>query len=83
MEDPFVEQVVGENLEQFKLPSIDKMLTQEALMFDAVSLFAQAYKDLIYGYRDLKGKRLSDKYSEAQPWTHGLSMRNYLMYVSI
>ncbi|XP_016838483.1 glutamate receptor ionotropic, kainate 3 isoform X1 [Nasonia vitripennis] len=82
-EDPFVQKVVGENLEQFNLPSIDKMLTQEALMFDAVALFAQAYKDLIYGYRDLKGVVLSQKYSEPQPWKHGLSMRNYLMYNTI
>lgn len=81
-DDPFVRSFVGSKLSAFGIQSVEKLRVEEALMFDAVALFAQAYKDMSYNH-PIKGKKLSENYTEPDPWTHGLSLRNYILYVSM
>lgn len=81
-EDSFVRGFVGSKLEAFGIQSVEKLRVEEALMFDAIALFAQAYKDLTYE-NAIKGAKLSENYTEPDPWIHGLSLKNYILYVSV
>ncbi|XP_014204503.1 glutamate receptor ionotropic, kainate 3-like [Copidosoma floridanum] len=82
LDNPFVSSFVDQHLDELDIPSGDKLRTEEALMFDAIALFAQSYKELSYGY-DMSGARLSDKYDPTATWDNGLSLRNYILYNSM
>lgn len=81
-DDSFVQEFVGSHLEEFDIPQVEKLRVEEALMFDSVMLFAQAYKDLTYE-NEIIGKKLSSSYDNPEPWSYGLSLRNYILYVSV
>ena len=81
-DNPFVRTFVENRLEDFQIAQVEKLRTEDALMFDAVALFSQAYKDLNYEY-EFAGKSLPEKYNIPQSWPYGLSLRNYMLYVSI
>lgn len=69
------------HLDDFGIKSVEKLRTDEALMFDAIALFGQAYGDLSYDY-EITGSRLSYDNIE-NPWEFGLSLRNYILYVRL
>ncbi|XP_058806173.1 glutamate receptor ionotropic, kainate 3-like [Phymastichus coffea] len=79
-DDPFVSSFVGTHLYDFGIESVDKLRVEDALMFDAVALFAQGYKDLAYANPNgRRGAKLPKDYSQARPWPEGLSLRNYIL----
>ncbi|XP_058809546.1 glutamate receptor ionotropic, kainate 3-like isoform X1 [Phymastichus coffea] len=53
-------------------------------MFDAVALFAQAYKDFSYQYEHAqRGALLPRAYDQETPWKDGVSLRNYMLATEV
>ncbi|XP_058789993.1 glutamate receptor ionotropic, kainate 1-like [Phymastichus coffea] len=82
-DNPFVSSFVGTHLYDFGIESVDKLRVEDALMFDAVALFAQGYKDFIYA-KPVRGgdAKLPKHVHRSRPWVHGISLRNYMLSVS-
>ncbi|XP_011500631.1 PREDICTED: glutamate receptor ionotropic, kainate 3-like, partial [Ceratosolen solmsi marchali] len=81
-DNPFVKEFVSSRFDDFEIEKVEQLRMSDALMFDAVIFFAQGYKDLAYEY-EITGKKLSSKYPNIEPWRHGLSLRNYILYNTV
>lgn len=81
--NPFVRNFVSKHLDDFGVTAVETLPVKDAIMFDAVALFAQAYKDLNYQNQIFRGAKFSKKYDIPIPWKDGLSLRNYMLAVSI
>ncbi|XP_014231599.1 glutamate receptor ionotropic, kainate 3-like [Trichogramma pretiosum] len=84
-DDPFVRDFVRAHLDELEIAGPEQLRTEDALVFDAVAMFAQAYKHLAYDYEpaELRGNKLPQNYDEPVEWPLGLSLRNYLLYNTI
>ncbi|KAJ8681242.1 hypothetical protein QAD02_017029, partial [Eretmocerus hayati] len=78
----FVGKFLESHLEDLGIDEVKQVRTEDALMFDAVALFAHAYKDLTYGYT-ISGSKLPHGYEKSDPWSYGLSLRNYISFNTI
>ncbi|XP_058809556.1 glutamate receptor ionotropic, kainate 1-like, partial [Phymastichus coffea] len=82
--NPFVRDFLNDYLDVFKIESVEQFRLDDALIFDAVMMFAHAYKDLSYKNGQLFSATFSKDFDkEFYPWKEGLSLRNYLLYTEI
>ena len=79
--DKVVKKLLLDKLNDLDVEKIENLYTDEALIFDAVLLFSQAIKDLLIGINSIDIKSINCKDDDI--WNYGLSLQNYLTYVSI
>lgn len=78
-EDPIVEHIVWKHQNVWDLDDSSKLQVEPALMYDAVQMFAQAFKQLKNATKvDVKELQCNGN----ERWEHGLSLSNFMRSVS-
>lgn len=77
-EDPIVQQTLDKHKNEWALDDPSKLQVESALMYDAIQLFARAFKQL----KDaIKGDVKKLPCDGSDRWEHGLSLSNFMRSV--